>query len=51
MQIKFQVALITPLIQVRGYAAPETKAAEEQAHLLLEHADALEETPDAPRGC
>jgi predicted ATPase len=30
-QIKLQVALITPLIHVRGYAAPETKAAVERA--------------------
>ena len=26
-EIKLQVALITPLIHVKGYAAPETKAA------------------------
>ena len=31
-QIKLQVALITPLIHVKGYAAPETKAAVERAH-------------------
>ena len=30
-QIKLQVALITPLMHVKGYAAPETKAAAEQA--------------------
>ena len=30
-QIKLQVALITPLMHVKGYAAPETKAAMEQA--------------------
>jgi tetratricopeptide (TPR) repeat protein len=48
MQIKFQVALITPLIHVKGYAAPETKAAEEQARLLLEQADALGEPPEDP---
>ena len=30
-QIKLQVALITPLIHVKGYAAPETKAAAERA--------------------
>jgi hypothetical protein len=25
-KIKFQIALITPLVHVKGYAAPETKA-------------------------
>ncbi len=30
-QIKLQVALITPLMHIKGYAAPETKAALEQA--------------------
>src|SRR5262249_3825753 len=35
-QIELQVALITPLIHVKGYAAPETKAAVERAHLLIE---------------
>ena len=33
-QIKLQVALIAPLIHVKGYAAPETKAAAERARLL-----------------
>jgi predicted ATPase len=47
-QIKLQVALITPLIHVKGYAAPETKAAAERAHLLLEQAEALGETPEDP---
>jgi len=32
-QIELQVALITPLLHVKGYAAPETKAAVEQARL------------------
>ena len=32
-QIKLQVALITPLIHVKGWAAPETKAAAERARL------------------
>ena len=40
-QIKLQVALITPLIHVKGYAAPETKAAAERARLLIEQAEAL----------
>ena len=47
-QIKLQVALITPLIHVKGYAAPETKAAEERARLLIEQADALGETLEDP---
>jgi predicted ATPase len=47
-QINLQVALITPLFHVRGYAALETKAAIEQARLLLEQADVLGETPEDP---
>jgi predicted ATPase len=47
-QIKLQVALITPLIHVRGYAAPETKAAIERARLLIEQAEALGEAPEDP---
>ena len=47
-QTKFQIALITPLVHVKGYAAPETKAAIEQAHLLIKQAEALEEHPDDP---
>ena len=47
-QIKLQVAVITPLIHIKGYSAPETKAAIEQARLLLEEADALGETPGDP---
>jgi hypothetical protein len=33
-QIKLQVALISPYMHVRGYAAPETKAATEKAKFL-----------------
>jgi predicted ATPase len=40
-QIKFQVSLITPLIHVRGWAAPETKAAADRARLLIEEAEGL----------
>jgi predicted ATPase len=47
-QIKLQVAIITPLIHIKGYAAPETKAAIEQARLLLEQAEALKERPEDP---
>ena len=45
-QIKLQVALITPIIHVKGYAAPETRAAAEKARLLIEQAEALGETPE-----
>jgi class 3 adenylate cyclase/predicted ATPase len=48
MQINLQIALLTPLVHVKGWAAPETKAAVEQARLLLEQADALGETPEDP---
>ena len=47
-QIKLQSALITPLIHVKGYAAPETKAAAEQTRLLIEQAEAQGETPEDP---
>jgi class 3 adenylate cyclase/predicted ATPase len=47
-QIKLQVGLITPLIHVKGYAAAETKAAAEQARLLIEQAEALGEPPEDP---
>ena len=47
-QIKLQVTLITPLMQVKGYAAPETKAAAERARLLIEQAEALGEPPEDP---
>ena len=40
--------LITPLLHVRGYAAPETRAAEERALLLIEQAQALGEPPEDP---
>jgi predicted ATPase len=47
-QIKLQVALISPLMQVKGYAAPETKAAVERARLLIDQSEALGEPPDEP---
>jgi predicted ATPase len=47
-QIRLQVALITPLIHVKGYAAPETKAAAERAHVLIEQAEGFEEPPEDP---
>ena len=47
-QIKLQVALINALFHVKGYAAPETKAAVEQARVLIEQAEVLGETPEDP---
>jgi hypothetical protein len=47
-QIKLQVALITPLMFVKGYTAPETKAAMERARLLIEQAEALGEPSEDP---
>ena len=47
-QIRLQVALIAPLMHVKGYAAPETKAAAERARVLIEQAEALGELPEDP---
>ncbi len=47
-EIKLQVALITPLLHVSGYAAPDTRAAVERARLLIEQAEALGEPPEDP---
>jgi class 3 adenylate cyclase/predicted ATPase len=47
-RIKLQVALITPLMHVKGHAAAETKAATEQARLLIEQAEAVGEPPENP---
>jgi class 3 adenylate cyclase/predicted ATPase len=47
-EIKLQVALITPLLHVSGYAAPETRAAVERARLLIEQAEAHGEPPEDP---
>ena len=35
-------------MHVKGYAAPETKAAEERARVLIEHAEAIGEPPEDP---
>jgi class 3 adenylate cyclase/predicted ATPase len=45
-QIRLQIALITPVIHVKGYAARETKAAAEKARLLIQEGEALGETLD-----
>ena len=47
-EIKLQVALITPLLHVKGFAAPETKAAVQRARLLIERAEALGEPLEDP---
>jgi class 3 adenylate cyclase/predicted ATPase len=47
-EIKLQIALINSLIHVKGFAAPETKAAVEQARLLIEQAEARGEPPEDP---
>jgi tetratricopeptide (TPR) repeat protein len=45
-EIELQVTLITPVMHVKGYAAPETKAAVERAQRLIEQAQALGEPPE-----
>jgi class 3 adenylate cyclase/predicted ATPase len=47
-EIRFQVALLYPLMHVKGLAAPETKTAAERALLLIEQAEALGEPPQDP---
>ena len=42
-EIKLQVALVPPLLNVKGFAAAESKAATERARFLIEHAEALGE--------
>ena len=48
-QIEIQVALINPLMHVKGYGAPETKAAAERARLLIEEAKSRGELPEDPQ--
>jgi hypothetical protein len=47
-QIKLQIAVIIPLIHVKGYAALETRTAVERARQLVEKAEALGEHPEDP---
>lgn len=47
-EIKLQVALITPLFHLKGYAAPETKAAAERANQLIEQSKAFGEPLEDP---
>jgi len=47
-EIRCQVALANALMHTKGYAAPETRAALDQARALIEHANALGEPPEDP---
>jgi predicted ATPase len=47
-QIRLQVALIAPLLHVKGAGAPAFKAAVERARLLIEQAEAIGEPPEDP---
>jgi class 3 adenylate cyclase/predicted ATPase len=47
-QVRLQVALITPLIHVKGYASRETKEAVDQAMLLVKRAELLGEPLEDP---
>ena len=47
-QIKLQIGLASALMQTKGYAASETKAALEQAHMLIQRTEALGEPADDP---
>jgi class 3 adenylate cyclase/tetratricopeptide (TPR) repeat protein len=47
-QLKLQIALANALMQLKGYAAPEPKAAFEQARLFMERAEAIGEAPEDP---
>ena len=47
-QMKLQTMLIAPLLHLKGYGAPEAKAAMERANLLIEQAEAIGELPEDP---
>jgi hypothetical protein len=47
-QIKLQVAFANALMHIKGYGAPDTKVAMEQARLFIERAEALGEPPEDP---
>jgi predicted ATPase len=47
-EIKLQFALITPLIYIKGFATPETKAAAARTRFLIEQAEALGEPAEDP---
>jgi class 3 adenylate cyclase/predicted ATPase len=47
-EIRLQAALMNALMHTKGYSAPETRAAIERAHLLIEQADAVGEPIEDP---
>ncbi|WP_171948081.1 ATP-binding protein [Bradyrhizobium erythrophlei] len=47
-QIKYQIELVTVLMHVKGYGAPDTKAAVDHARLLIEKAEAQGEPSEDP---
>ena len=47
-QIVLQVALLNTLMHVKGYGAPETKAAVAKVRALIDQAERLGESPDDP---
>jgi predicted ATPase len=47
-RIELQVAVIGPLLWVKGHSSPEAKAATERARVLIEEAEALGEPPENP---
>jgi class 3 adenylate cyclase/predicted ATPase len=47
-QIKLQVAVTNSLMHIKGFSAPETKAATERARLLIEQAETLGEPLEDP---
>jgi hypothetical protein len=47
-QVRLQVALTTALMYIKGFAAPETKAAAKRARLLIEQLEALGEPLEDP---
>jgi predicted ATPase len=47
-EIELQVALITPLMHLKGHTAPESQAAVEKARLLIEQAERLGEYSEDP---
>jgi len=47
-EIRLRVAIITPLLHVKGYASPEAKTAAERARYLIEQAETLGEPSDDP---
>lgn len=47
-RINLQIALINPLMHIKGHAAPEARTAVERARLLIEEAEALGEPLEDP---